>query len=491
MSKFNSKSVNESKTYTHEGALTYKKETANAWFNMLFSSYLEDHCYETSNSQMERFNEYTNKMIDTYGAEFVAKAAIFTRHELGMRSISHVLAARLNSLQFDNKRSFFRNFCNRPDDVSEVFACIQNMGDKRSHAAIRGFGDYLSMISPYTLGKYKLDGHKYNMFDLINITHAHSNAIQMYKDGNLFAPDTWEVSISTAENDEHRKAEWRRLVEENKLGYMALLRNLRNILNADVDCFWIDKYLIPQIENKEAIKKSLVFPYQIYTAYKYLDVLNLAIQCALEQAFRMACDNMPVFNGKTAIVLDVSGSMNDPISRNSKITIKEVGACFAASLFLTNPTDTIFVKFGNHAMEKKLQKSMSAFEIIHSMCENENMGYGTVVNQAFDCLARTGGDVDRIFLISDMQTMNDQPYWYSSTSGYDDFDTYQKKTGNHPKVFSFDLGNYHSQIGNPKDPNVHLMTALNDKVFKIIKLLDNNVSFVDFINKVIPDSYQY
>ena len=205
----------------------------------------------------------------------------------------------------------------------------------------------------------------------------------------------------------------------------------------------------------------------------------------------MACDNMPVFNGKTAIVLDVSGSMDDPISRNSKITIKEVGACFAASLFLTNSVDTIFVKFGNHAMEKKLQKSMSAFGIIHSMCENENMGYGTVVHQAFDCLARIDVDVDRIFLISDMQTMEDQPYWYNSLSGYDAFNTYQKKTGNHSKVFSFDLGNYHSQIGNPKDPNVHLMTALNDKVFKIIKLLDNNVSLIDFINKVISDSYQY
>lgn len=490
MSKFNSKSANENKTCTYEGAPVYKKETADAWFNMLFSSYLEDHCYETYNTQMKRFEEYTNEMTDAYGAEFVAKAAIFSRRVLGMRSISHVLAARLNNLQFNNKRSFFRNFCNRPDDVSEVFACIENMGDKRSHAMIRGFSDYISMLSPYTLGKYKLDGHKYNMYDLINITHAHSNAIQMYKDDKLTAPDTWEVKISTAENEEHRKAEWRRLVEENKLGYMALLRNLRNILNADVDCRWIGKYLIPQIENKKAIKESLVFPYQIYTAFKYIEGFNFDVQAALEKAFRIACDNMPVFEGKTAIVLDVSGSMNDPISFNSKVTIKEVGACFAASLFLTNPMDTTFIKFGNHAMQKTLKKSMGPFNIIRYMCENDNMGYGTVVSEAFNCLARTGVDVDRIFLISDMQTMEERHYWCNSVSGYDAFDTYQKKTGNHPKVFSFDLGNYPSQIGNPKDSNVHLMTALNDKVFKIIKLLDNNVPLVDFINKVIPDNYQ-
>lgn len=485
MSKFNTKSANANKTLTHEGAVAYKKDVVDAWFNMLFSSYAENHCYESANSQVERFIEYTEEVALLYGADFVAKAAIFARNALGMRSISHILAAWLNNQSFEYKRIFFRNFCNRPDDVSEVFAAIQGNGDKRSHAMIRGFGDYLSTLSSYTLGKYKLNGHNFNMYDLINITHAHSAAIDSYKNEELEIPDTWEVKISTAENEIERQAEWRRLVEEKKLGYLALIRNLRNILNADVDVDWIDAYLIPQITNEQAIHKSLVFPYQIYTAAKQVPSASYSVLSALEKAFIIACDNMPSFDGKTAILLDVSGSMDDNISKNSIVTIKEVGACFAASLFYMSPKNTTFIKFGNRAKAKFLKKAMNPFALIDAMCDNEGVGYGTEVDSAFEVLTLLDSEVDRIFLISDMQTMSASRGWYCRKSGYDIFKDYCEETNTHPKIFSFDLGNYHSQITNPKDPNVHLMTALNDQIFKIIKILDSNISMVDFINRAV------
>lgn len=489
MSKFNSKRATN-KTVTHEGGEAYKKTSSDYWFNMLFSSYVEDKFYESSYSQLSQFLEETDAMIETYGAEFVAKAAIFARKELGMRSISHILAGVLNNHQFTNKRAFFRNFANRPDDVSEVFACIDMYGDKRSHAAIRGFGDYLSTLSSYTLGKYKMNGHKYNMYDLINLTHAHSNAIQDYKDDNLSSPDTWEVKISTAENDAERSFEWRRLVEENKLGYIALLRNLRNILNADIDEEWIETYLVPQLTNQTAIEKSLVFPYQIYTAYKYLDIKNTIVVTALSKAFRYSCDNMPLFDDKTAIILDVSGSMTDPISRNSRVTIKEVGACFAASLLISGQNDMIFIKFGNRAKTQTFNKLDNPFTIISKMCDNGGLGCGTEIDKAFNCLENTYTKVDRIFLISDMQTMTHCVRYYSGPLGWDVFDRYQQNTGTQPKLFSFDLGNYDSQIGNPKYPNVHLMTALNDKIFKIIKLLDCGIPIEYFVNETVSDDYQ-
>ena len=82
-----------------------------------------------------------------------------------MRSVSQLTAAILNEHQFENKRHFFSQIVNRPDDVAEIFAAIEAFEGKRSHAAVRGFGDYLSSLGDY----HKMKGKQYNMFDLMLI----------------------------------------------------------------------------------------------------------------------------------------------------------------------------------------------------------------------------------------------------------------------------------------------------------------------------------
>ena len=275
MANFNKVKIHDSKTVSYEGGTVYKKSPVDEWMNLLFSSFMEDKFYESAEDLQERFEELTQKMADTYGYEFVAKAAFFARNELGMRSISQFVASWLNDKSFENKRAFYRNFMHRPDDVAEIFAAIDQRNSKRSHALVRGAADYISSLNEYTLAKYKLNSRTYNMYDVINITHAHSHAIDLYKAGELKSADTWEVNISAKSDKTERDQEWKRLVEEHKLGYMALIRNINNILAVeDIDNAWIVGYLVPQIINKEAIQKSLMFPYRFYTAYKNLDIHN-------------------------------------------------------------------------------------------------------------------------------------------------------------------------------------------------------------------------
>ena len=146
-----------------------------------FSSYMEDGYYESANTQMDRYVDLTKKIGERYGWEFVARASFFARNYLGMRSISQITAAMLNDVSFQEKRSYFKNFFHRPDDVAEVFAAIENIGSgKRSHALVRGAADYLSSLNAYSLGKYQMKGKQYNLYDLINITHATSKDINHY-----------------------------------------------------------------------------------------------------------------------------------------------------------------------------------------------------------------------------------------------------------------------------------------------------------------------
>ena len=481
MAGFNKVKAHRPNAVSYEGGAVYEKSPVNEWLNMLFSSFMEDKFYESALDQQQCFIELTSKMADAYGYEFVAKAAVFARNELGMRSISQLVAAWLNNKTFDNKRQFYRAFMHRPDDVAEIFAATDFLWGKksRSHALVRGAADYLSTLKPQTLAKYKLNSRNYNMYDLINITHAYSKAIDDYKNDRLEKADTWEVNIAGAENVEQKNLEWHRLVEEHKLGYMALIRNLNNILDSGVDQEWIDTYLIPQIVNEKAIIKSLMFPYRFFTAYKNLNVHNLPVDAALGKAFTIAAKhNAPQLQGPSGILLDVSGSMEDRISYGSDISLKEVGACFAIALMISNPNCAI-VKFGTNAKTFIYSPLDNPFRSIEKLCANDGCGYGTNISPAFHKMVEYKNlGLKRIFVISDMQVMDRSGFGYV----YVDATTLYNQSFTNLPLYSFDLGNYHTQIKSSNDPNIHYVTALNDQVFKFIGLLESGINLVDYIN---------
>ena len=484
MSKFNAKKENN-KAISYEGGSVYNKNLVEDYLNNLFSSFIEDGFYESRQKKMERFLDLTTEVGNQLGNEFLAKTSVFARNELGMRSASQLIASYLNDKKFDNKRAYYRNFCHRPDDVAEIFGAIDMIGQKRSHATVRGCGDYLAKLNEYQLGKYKMLGKEYNMYDLINITHAKSSSVDNFMKGEIESPDTWEIKISTAKTEAERAEEWIRLVKEDKLGYLALLRNLNNILNAmsitgTDDLLLIEDKIISKLTDEASIKKSLVFPYQIYCAYKNMKAHPFMIDNALDKAFRIACGNMEKFEGKSVIMLDVSGSMEDIISSHSNITIKEVGACYAAALYISQDCD--FVKFGTDAKSCSYNKIDNVFNIISNMCEEDKCGYGTHIGMAF---AKLNKHYDRIFIVSDMQVMKEVPprWCYSQlVDGPANYNDYCKEYGD-TKCYSFDLGNYKTQCANPNNRNVHLVTALNDDVFKFLHLLENNQSIVDYIQK--------
>lgn len=476
MSKFNEK-IKPERSVSYEGGENYKKDVLEDWMNFLFSSKMDDSFYENAATQQTRFIELTNLVIDKYGAEFAGKCAIFARNQLGMRSVSQLVAAMLNGQSFERKRDFYKAFCHRPDDMSEIFAAVDMLGGKRSHAMIRGFADYMSGFSEYNLMKYQMKGKRYNMYDLINIIHPKSEIVNDYMNGKLEAADTWEVNISTG------KDSWKNMVEGNRLGYLALIRNLNNILAEDVDDDWIKRNLVDQLINEVSIKKSLVFPYQIYTAYRNLNVQNFAVITALDTAFRIACGNMPKMEGNSVIILDVSGSMEDRYGNKSNLTIKEVGACYAAALYINGNCD--FVKFGNDAKSATFKKACGPFQVIREMCKNDNCGYGTDITPAFSLIRDK--KYDRIFIVSDMQVMEDYFLgWGNSANGMSNYRNYCAANGR-TILYSFDLGNYADQIANPDNPDVHLMTALNDNVFKMLKYVENGGKLYDYIN----DNYHF
>lgn len=468
MGKYNTTISYKNVVPTYEGGTAYQKNPLEDWMNFLCSSFMENRYYESAGSQMHQFIDLTKDVYVDRGPEFVAKMAVFSRNVLGMRSVSQIVAAYLNGRQFEGKRNFFHNFCHRPDDIGEMLALIENVyEDKISHGFLRGCKDYLEDCSIYTLTKYQMNHKAWRLCDIINVTHAHSDAIAQYKRREYESPDTWEAKISVVKDPKEKNEEWMRLLIEHKLGYLALIRNLRHLMQAARENGYNLNAVVEQIgyqlTNRTAIQKSLVFPFQIYNAYKNFVDMPSNLAAALEEAFALSTDNIPELPGKTLIIQDVSGSMDCPVSKNSTLTIKELGACYATMLLTQNPNCDI-IKFGSEAsLVDKGALPFQSFHTIYTLTQNQNLGYGTNVRRAFQIIPQA---YDRIFLISDMQCMDH--------NGINIYNDYCRNFSCSPHLYSFDLGNYRMQFANPNNPRVHLLTALNDSLLTMIPYIENS-----------------
>jgi 60 kDa SS-A/Ro ribonucleoprotein len=115
-------------------------------------------------------------------------------------------------------------------------------------------------------------------------------------------PDTWEVALSGGAN---KRETFERLIREGQLGYLALLRNLRNMAEAGCD---VGLCATPSWRARalSASCRSATWP---RLARRRSSSLRLTKRCP------EAIAGLPVLPGKTAILVDVSGSMDASFRR--------------------------------------------------------------------------------------------------------------------------------------------------------------------------------
>lgn len=178
----------------------------------------------------------------------------------------------------------------------------------------------------YAFAKYRLEDKAIKTRDVIRLAHVKPSTPErsaLYKkvlDGTLATPDTWEVAISAAGSDMDAKRDaWTRLLSENKLGVLALLRNLNGMNRAGVD----------QAKIRKAVKAASigrVLPFQIVTASRHApelaDVLNTK--------FMESVENVEKLEGESLVLVDVSGSMSASLSTKSDTKRVDVAAALGA-----------------------------------------------------------------------------------------------------------------------------------------------------------------
>lgn len=199
----------------------------------------------------------------------------------------------------------------------------------------------------------------------------------------LESPDTWEVALS-AGADKH--GTFTRLMEEKKLFGLAFVRNLRNMKEANVDFNLIKAY-------SETVNLDRVLPFRFISAARAVPQWEPMIEAMMLRSL----DGVEKLSGKTAIVVDNSGSMYGPkVSAKSDIDRADA-ACALAVLIREICQDCVVIGFGNDAQVIPARRGFALVEAI-----KRGPGGGTYTQKALDLAEREG--YDRIVVITDEQS---------------------------------------------------------------------------------------
>jgi len=187
-----------------------------------------------------------------------------------------------------------------------------------------------------------------------------------------------------------KKETFERLIRERRIGYLALLRNLRNMEEAGVERSLITNALVA------GAPKSRALPFQFVAAWRFAPAFAAAIDTAMIRALGQS----ERLNGTTAIIVDVSGSMNALLSAKSKLN--RIDAAGALAVLCREVSDDCRVfTFSEAAVEVPVSRGIALVEAIHRSQQHSGTYLAAAVTRIGSVLGR---DVARVFVITDEQS---------------------------------------------------------------------------------------
>lgn len=297
----------------------------------------------------------------------------------------------------------------RPDELTEFLSLYwggetsRSRGKSKAPVAAqvkKGLGRAFQKFNAYQLAKYKQADKGIKLRDVMRLVRpkpkdAEQAALwKTFLEGKLEAPDTWEVALSAGEGaktKEDKRARWQRLLAENKLGALALLRNLRNMNEAGV----------PENEITDALAKckvDRVLPFRFITAARHAPQL----EPSLEALMFKCVERLPKLPGKTALVVDHSGSMiGTKVSAKSELDRFDAAAALA--MLAREVCEKVAVI--SFAAAPVLVAPRRGFALRDALANTPSGG--TYLGRAV--IAAAQAQPDRIIVITDEQSMDPVP----------------------------------------------------------------------------------
>ncbi|CCE01011.1 TROVE domain-containing protein [Bradyrhizobium sp. STM 3809] len=388
------------RAFTHEGAPSRQLAPIEALQRTLMSCLLwEDQFYEDGVAIADRIKA----LVAEVEPREAARLAVRAREEMKLRHAPLLVAREMARLPQHRAlvAETLARIIQRPDEMTELLAIYwadalgpqqQRKRQPVSAQVKKGLAKAFAKFDAYQLAKYDREG-PVRLRDVLFLVHARpKDAAQeaVWKqlvDGELPSPDTWEVALSAGAD---KRASFERLLSERRLGALALLRNLRLMRQSGV----------PRAAIAEAIgamRTDRVLPYRFITAARHAP----DVEPELEQAMLRSIKGHARLEGRTRLLIDVSGSMFAALSAKSEMTRADA-ACGLAVLAREVCDEVEIFTFSDAVVKVPSRRGFALRDAILASQPHS----GTYLGRAVKEVDRQG---DRLIVFTDEQSHDAVP----------------------------------------------------------------------------------
>ena len=337
------------------------------------------------------------ELVPKVAAEKVGSLAVEARENMKLRHVPLLLVREM--ARHATHRGFvaetLARVIQRADELAEFVAIYWKDGRVPLSAQVKkGLAAAFPKFDEYALAKYDRGG-PVKLRDVLFLSHAKPRdeaQAEVWKRliaGDLTAPDTWEVALSSGAD---KREAWERLLRDQKLGALALLRNLRNMREAGVE----EELVLGALGS---INTARVLPFRFLAAARYAPQW----ETALEQAMLKCVAGSEKLAGKTIVLVDVSGSMTAPLSQRSEML--RTDAAYGLAVLLREIGEKVSVfSFSDSLVEVPARRGFALRDAIDASQRHNS----TQLGKAVEVLNRKHS-YDRLIVISDEQAHDTVP----------------------------------------------------------------------------------
>ena len=311
---------------------------------------------------------------------------------------------------------------------------------------------FLERQDEFHLAKYRMDSREAKTVDVVNLVHPKSPAIHKLVKGELkLSDETWEALIS---KEGSNTAAWTKAL--GVMGHMALLRNIRNLIQHDVPVTAFVGKLV------EGAKTGQQLPFRYFSAFKAVENETKAtgrLKDAIEECMLASMGNLPRFKGRVMSLCDNSGSAwGAATSSMGTMKMAEIGN-LQAILTAMRADDGHVGIFGNKLETFAVRERASVFDQLkQANALGQGIGHDTEngIWLFWDKAIREKEMWDTVFVFSDMQA-------------------------GHGGLYGLDAGKYSSYV----------WRAGNDGAYRRNSYIDVPKLITEYRRKVNPDVMVY
>ena len=511
-------------TLNHAGAPAYSLTPALELYIAVATAGLSGQFYETAGTRLERLR----RLIVENDPQFVARLAVYAREQLHLRSVPLVLAVELAQVHRGDSlvSRLVARVVQRADEIPELLAYYAAANQRRGTKTLnrlskqvqKGLAMSFNRFDGYQLAKYDRPG-QVRLRDALFLVHptakdAGQQALfdQLVR-GELPTPYTWETALSAlgqrnfatdAERQTAFRAQWEELIGSGQLGYMALLRNLRNILAANVSAAAVAR-VCAALADRAAVLRSRQLPFRFLAAYREVAGLEAgllgrvmtavgigsgsssghvpAVLAALETAIGHAAHNLRGFGADTSVVIacDVSGSMQQPVSARSKVLLYDVGLVLGM-LLQSRCSHVVTGLFGDRWQRVALPRGQVLRNVQELYRREGEVGYSTNGYLVVRDLRNRRERVDKVLIFTDCQLWNSAG---TADTLAQEWSEYRRTVAPAARLYLFDLaGLGTTPVQVHPNEGVSLIAGWSDKVFDVLEALENGAPALAEIEKI-------